>query len=390
MPIPVFKPFIKRRDMDAVLTCLVSDSLGPGAEADNFVEELLAYTNLDAGLALREFPRGIELALRTLELPAGARVAVPVLAPRMWEQGLVALGLQPVYIDSDNGHPGISVEALRVAHEASPLGAIVAISSLGCVPRLAEIAELGVPVIEDISQAFGKQPDPASLGGRGSQKSKKSDIEDEETETPIADSAGKSASAATVDDELPANTPGCVGAVVLVGLEPQNTLTAGGGVVVMTRSKREGVNLGKLSDELPREVYLPDMNAALGRSQMRELPQFLARREEIRELLNRALLRGRHRLVSGVADTYVVPFTFPVLVQSPVAEIQAFARKKNIETSLAFGGSILHHHTQNEDFDAQSFPHASALMMRCLLFPLYPGLGVRDIETLEKVIASLP
>ena len=158
----------------------------------------------------------------------------------------------------------------------------------------------------------------------------------------------------------------------------------------MARSKKEAAQLAQVAEGLPREVYMPDMNAALARSQLKEMPSFLGRRAEIYEILLRAAMRGHHRLLHGVHHEATIPFTFPLLIQSSVAEVQAYARKKNIDTAPAFSGSIMHGNQGKDDFELRAFPHAYVFLLRCLLFPLYPGLGTKDIALLEKVVATLP
>jgi dTDP-4-amino-4,6-dideoxygalactose transaminase len=43
-----------------------------------------------------------------------------------------------------------------------------------------------------------------------------------------------------------------------------------------------------------------------------------------------------------------------------------------------------------EDSPAAHCVNARSLVLRCLLFPLYPMLGKRDVEGVCKVLATLP
>ena len=43
-----------------------------------------------------------------------------------------------------------------------------------------------------------------------------------------------------------------------------------------------------------------------------------------------------------------------------------------------------------EGSEASHCVNARSILLRCLLFPLYPTLGKRDVETTCKVLATLP
>jgi len=154
MLIPVFKPTIKRKDMDAVLTCMVSDSLGPGEITDSFVTRVSEYLELPGGIALREYPRALEIALELLDLPEGAKVIISALSPAFYIDVLKRKGYEPLIADVDPSNAAIHPE--RVA-ELLPLGpaALVVHYPLGFVPDLEALSQFGLPIIEDISTALG-------------------------------------------------------------------------------------------------------------------------------------------------------------------------------------------------------------------------------------------
>ena len=79
-------------------------------------------------------------------------------------------------------------------------------------------------------------------------------------------------------------------------------------------------------------------------------------------------------------------WAFPVSIASNVKDVRAYARKKDVDTELAFDGSLL----------AKGFvpegrcPNARSMAMRCLLFPLHQRIGVAAAEKISKVLATLP
>ena len=67
-------------------------------------------------------------------------------------------------------------------------------------------------------------------------------------------------------------------------------------------------------------------------------------------------------------------------------EARQYALKKSVDTHPAFAASI----AALDDGPATNCSNARSLVLRCVLFPLYPMLGKRDVETVCKVLATLP
>ena len=67
-------------------------------------------------------------------------------------------------------------------------------------------------------------------------------------------------------------------------------------------------------------------------------------------------------------------------------EISQYAKKKGINTRIAF------EHTALDVLNIEQFPcpNARVFKMRCILFPLYPMLGKKNISLISKVLATLP
>jgi len=340
MSIPVHKPFIKRRDMDAVLSCMVSDMVAPFSQSDQLVDDCKKLYACDEGSALREYQRALELSIDSLELPAGSFVGVSVLSPSVHAKALSNCNLVPVYLDVNEHNPTISLQSLQAVQAQTPLAALLIHDSLGFVHDHSAIKAFGLPVVEDISQAFGH---PGA---------------------------------------------GLCGNLLVLGMEPDAIVTCGGGCLVLARGKHYAQNLARHAQNLLSGAFLPDMNAALGRTQIIESQAFLERRHELYQFFARAVLRGHHRVLAPLSDTEQPCYSLCVLAQSGVADMVLYARKKQVDTAMAFSGSILQ--AWADDDDPMRFPHAYAMLLRAIIFPLYPGLRKKEIETLEKVLATLP
>ncbi len=339
--IPISKPFIRRKDMDAVLSCLVNDEIAPGKASTRLEKQLDTFFKGRSALALREYRRAVEVALKTLDLPPGAVIAMSPLTHPVYPLVARDMGYVAAMADVEESSPVLSPGSLT---DIEGLAAVVVDSPLGMVANVPAIVETGVPVLEDVSGGFG-----ATLG------------------------------------EQPAGT---FGHVTVVALEANHILTAAGGAVVIARNRGCAGRLKELSAQLLAESRLSDLNAALGITQMAELQKQLTRREELAERFARALSRGHHSLPVGAEAVYRVWPSFSVVLQGSLKDAATYARKHGVETEGSFASSYLARHATAEE--AAPALRAQGFLMRTLSFPLYPRLSKDQISTIERVLATLP
>jgi dTDP-4-amino-4,6-dideoxygalactose transaminase len=342
MAIPIYRPTLKRRDMGSVLSCIVSDKLGPGDLARDLVSRVSQLLGAGGGVTVSSPYAGLSLALEALGIERGSAVILPALAPAVHLRAIRDRGLVALLADADPESgcvdPG---SVVRLAERGAK--AVIVRHTLGFAADLEALRPVGLPLIEDVSQALGARfPGGAPCGGAGD--------------------------------------------LCLLSLEPEGIVTCGGGALVLGRSRQSAAALRRAADGSPVYAPLPDMNAALGVAQVVALERFLAVRREIASAYGQALLRSRHRPLVQKGEAEPVPFSFAVLLADGMKDVRAFAMKKNVETVPAFAECAA---TADEQA-AESCPGARSLMLRCLLFPLYPMLARRDVETVAKVLGALP
>jgi len=97
MSIPVFKPSIKRRDMHSVLSCLVTDVIGPAVLADDLVATAAGELGFEGGGAVREYTRAIGLTIQALGLAKGDKAILSPLAPSAYHRAFQERGILPVF-----------------------------------------------------------------------------------------------------------------------------------------------------------------------------------------------------------------------------------------------------------------------------------------------------
>jgi dTDP-4-amino-4,6-dideoxygalactose transaminase len=331
-----------------------------------FTVSLSRALTVPGGVSLASYRASIHCALELLELEKGDGVLISALAPKQYLQVIESRGLVALVADVDPERPLLSSNSLQ--HQlASGAKAIVLYYSLGSMPAGDDIFQLGVPVIEDITQAVGGVWGDQPCGSRGR--------------------------------------------VGVLSLDPGGLITTGCGGMVFSRDRRSARTLKDIAGQGFYDQLLPDMNAALGITQVRELQRFLDKRFEMAQVFREALLRSRHSpLFNDDEDGEYVNFSFPILVKDGRLEVMQYANKKGIQSEPAFkdaivavAGSKEGNHSldgssssgldssEGREIDTVSqFPNARELLWRCLLFPLYPSLARKDVQLICKVLSTLP
>jgi dTDP-4-amino-4,6-dideoxygalactose transaminase len=179
---------------------------------------------------------------------------------------------------------------------------------------------------------------------------------------------------------------GSLGRVAVLGLESDSIVTAGGGALLLAYGKREGTVLRNLAEAIDPETRMTDYNAALGLAQLRDMESAIAKRRELAILFQQSLARTRHRLVPQEGEGECGFWALPVSIASSVKDVVAYAKKKELDSELAFERSLVGRGIVPEG----ACPNARSLAMRCLLFPLHQRIGASSAQKIAKVLATLP
>ena len=346
MAIPIFRPTVKRRNMSNVLACLVSDRIGSGPLNYELASSLGAYLGTQGGFCLASYTDAVHYALGALPLEPLDPVVVSVLAPALYYNELKSKGLVPLVADVDPDSGLLTCSEIEKHLDKKPK-AIILYYSLGMVPDLEEMLQFDLPILEDISQGLGGSIENRRCGSYGK--------------------------------------------ISVLSLEPESIVTAGGGGTVLAGGKKMLKRIRNGLEDLIPYGMLPDMNAALGLSQMKDIDKFISSRKEIAEIFTRSLLKSRHRTLLQNENRENINFSFPVLVKDSMKKVRQYAMKNNIETRPAFSGSIIAYLESIEPGSSKaSFPNAEKFFRRCLLFPLYPMLGKSNVELISRVLSTLP
>ena len=341
MKIPVYSSTIRRKEMDAVLTCMVAEKIGPGEMNQKLSQFAREAFGVEGTAALRSAAIALDYALKALDLPAGSGIVLSALAPYWQYQAVQSLGYEPIIADVSEVTALVTVETVTDAIQRG--GRLILLhETLGFLPDFPALQALNIPIIEDASESLG-----ASLGEKSA---------------------------------------GSFGVFTIIGLEETDYLTAGGGALILAPEKRDAVVLKRLCDEAPLTDVLPDINSALGFVQLREMNRNTETRAEIATAFTRSLMQSRHRTLVQQGEGSNAVYSFPVILSSGYKEVKQYTNRKAIEITPAFEMSIVGKLGE----DLEGCINAKSLLMRCVLFPLYPRLGNGNVAKISKVLATLP
>jgi dTDP-4-amino-4,6-dideoxygalactose transaminase len=416
--VPLFRPTIRRRQMHAVLECLVSEEIGPGPIAGQLAGELAAALGCRGGVALADYGAAAAAALHlAVETAAGDETAptgspppvlMSALVPVSYMYAARAAGLHPLLVDVDPETGCLDQDAMQRLLAQRPRALVIG-HALAANESLDDVRAAGVPIVEDVSAAlFGMIAGAAGAGpGR----------------TAAAARAGGKArangAANGAADESPASPPDTpavrevAGDVLVVGLQAPGALVAGGGGVVVARTPSARRVLTGLGDRFGW-AGLSDVSAALALAQLHDLAEGSRRCAELAARFRDAVARSRHRTLAPGA---VPGPLFPVVVADGLRAVQRYAIRHHVETMLACEGAAITGllPPDGDPVDGGPAPAAAPepappaapdapagaaveerltgaqeLARRCLLFPLYPELPESQAAQVARVLATLP
>ncbi|MCK5201995.1 MAG: DegT/DnrJ/EryC1/StrS aminotransferase family protein, partial [Spirochaetales bacterium] len=311
--IPIYKPSIKRKEMDALLSTLVSDYLDSKNDNSEFLKAISKFLHLEGGALLRDYSTAISVALDSLELGSGSRVLISPLSPSSYLRELEKRGITVVYADVDIISGCICHEEMERLLD-SDIDAFILYSPNGISPDYSFLADTDIPVIEDITTTVGCSPD---------------------------------------DDERDWTAD-----IIILKMELPDIITSGEGTAILAGDKKNLSSLRNNLSDLPVTAYLLNMHAAMGLIQLDSIEHFLERRREIGKIYEASILKGHHKAFYSSEEQIRNYPAFHVVLNTPLKEVSRYARKNGVMVELAFSDSSL----AMEPSDSKKCPNARSLL----------------------------
>jgi perosamine synthetase len=340
--IPHSRPQVSEEDAEAVARVVRSGRLAQGPEVEAFEREMAERVGAPAAAAVSSGTAALELALRALDVGSGAEVIVPTYACDALHHAVTRCGATPVLADADPATLTLSpMEAKR--RLGARTRAIIVPHAFGLATDLEPFEGLGVPVVEDCAQALG-----ARIGSRA---------------------------------------VGSLGRLAVCSFYATKLLTTGeGGMVLgppdLVDRIRDGRDYDERADLVPRgNAKLTDIQAALGRSQLRRLDAFIARRRAIAADYRRRLAGVACRLPVDAGERHVY-HRFVVGLDAPVAPVLDALHSRGVTARRPVFRPL------HRALGLEGYPEAERLWNTCLSLPCYPALSDAEVAAVATAFGE--
>jgi dTDP-4-amino-4,6-dideoxygalactose transaminase len=374
--IPFCRTVITDDAQQAALQVLAGGWVTMGAESLAFEKEFAAWVGAPHAVAVSSCTAAIQLALTALDLPPGTGVLTPTLTFCGAVQAIVHARLRPVLVDADEQTLTVSPEAVAAAARRGA-AAMVVQHMAGYPVNSAELAAAaGIPVgnvVEDAAHGLG-----AAIAGR-----------------PV----GSDATAACFSFYATKNLPiGEGGAITTTDAKLADRLRRmrlhGMSGDAWRRYHRSG-SWRYTVEESGLKANFTDIQAAIGRAQLRSLDGWQQRRAEIARRYDALLapLPGIELPPRPLGDVhawhlYIVRIRPEFgMHRDAVAEALAGA---GVGTSVHF--IPVHQLPYFRELlgrdECASVPVADAIFPQLLSLPLHPGLADTDVERVCAALAA--
>lgn len=328
------RPSLSLPENDCIAEVIQSGFVAYGKEGKLFENELCNFLDLPEGhcVLVSSGSAALYVTLASLGVK-GKTVAIPSYVCSSLRNAVALAGGIEAVIDTDINYPNIHIQALN---QLKPDFAII--PHMFGIPVDLDTIDPNITVIEDCAQAIGS-----------SYKTKK---------------------------------VGAIGKAAIFSFYATKLLTTGeGGAIVSTDKQlidkvRDFIDFDCRNDRTIRfNFHLSDINAALGRSQLKQLPSFLQKREEIFQRYKQAGLQ----LVEP-NNSFCTPVRYRAVlrVQEPLVLKEKLAAR-HIQTIIPIEEKEL----------LESTPNAITFSRHTLSLPCYPFLQPDEVAYIIRMLEDI-
>lgn len=325
------KPILTSRDKDALLKVIQSNMIARGDRVIEFENRVADYLGLKGGVATSSGTAALFLSLKALDIGKGDEVVLPTYLCYTVLASIEKTGAVPVLCDVGDDWV-INYNTVK-PHLSSKTKAIIAPHIGGISIDIKPLTELGVPVIEDLAQAFG-----AKINNR---------------------------------------KVGTFGKVAVCSFKAIKCLTTGEGGMILSNDNSILKKIRSL------QIFSPisDLQAALGISQLEQYDSFLYRRQEIADIYFRTFDKFSDICMPLALRKRSMFFRFPLRVPLPFEMLKVEFEKKGIAIRQ-FIDFLLHRILKQP---SENFPNAEKHFKETISIPIYPSLSDDQVEYIAKV-----
>jgi perosamine synthetase len=374
--IPVAKPWLDERDAAAARRAILSGWVTQGPEVEAFEREFAAAVSAEHACAVSSCTTALHLALVALGVGPDDEVVTVSHSFIATANAVRYCGARPVFVDIDrrtyNMDPSLVEAAITPRTRA-----IMPVHQMGLpcdLPNILAVARRhGLPVVEDAACASGSE---ILIDGQWNRIGR-----------PHGD-------------------------VACFSLHPRKVITTGDGGMLTTGNaaidrqlrllRQHGMTIPDTARHAAKTVLfedyavvgynyrMTDIQAAVGRVQLRRLPQLVHQRRELAEEYSRGLAG-----VPGLRAPYVPPWARTNFQSYAVRVTPEYFRSRDelmrvlLEEGISTRRGIMNAHQESAyaDLASQKLPHSELARDSVILLPMYNGLSVDEIARILEVLS---
>jgi len=345
--IPLAKPYWDDECEQAAVAALTSGRWVKGPEAKAFGEEFANWCGAIAAVPCQSGSAALWAALRLLDIGPGDEVIVPGMTFIATATSVSLVGATPVFADIESDYWCICPDDVE-AKITSKTKAVIGVHLFGqpFSPRLREICDNHeIALIEDAAQAHG-----AILEGK---------------------------------------MAGAIGDIACFSFFPSKNMAVGGeGGMITTTRPEYSEKLKRLVDhgrndtlesiELGTNLRMSEVNAAIGRVQLKHIDEWTNKRRE-----NSRLLRHDTKTRPNCEHAW---HQLCVFVNDPNETISNF-NKAGIDSRVHYPLPCNRHQVYSEHFQHQTtLPNCEEISHKLVAIPIHPSLDGNEIERIRTVL----
>ena len=346
MKISHSKPSINEKDVSRAVQILSSGKLANYSQVKMFEEEVASYIGQREGIAVNSGTNALHLALLALDgKNSKDEVIIPSYVCIALLNAINAAKLKPKIVDINEEDYNISLDKIKKKINTKTKAIIVPHMFGDPIKNIEEIVNLNVPVIEDCALSVGAEIKGKKIGSF-------SDLS-------------------------------------VFSFYATKVMTTGHGGMILSKSEEL---LDRLKDFMQydnREFYkesfnfrMTDFQAAVGRSQLSRLPDFIKRRREIAKIYDESFKNHENLKVPSRSKDSI--FFRYILEVENVDKFIGEMSKENISCAKPIF-KPLHHYLSS---DKNNFVNTEKAYKHNVSIPLYPALKDDEVKyVVEKVKA---
>ncbi len=363
--IPLARPDINEKDIDAVATVLRSGMLVQGVNVQALEKEFTRYHQVAHAIAVSNGTATLHLALKVLDIGPGDEVIVPAFSYIATANVVELVGATPVFVDIDPITFNIDVRLLE-SSISSRCKAIIPVHEFGLACDIEKVndiaAKYNLHVIEDAACALGAMQNGKAVGS--------------------------------------------FGALGSFSLHPRKSITSGEGGVLITTDDALAGKLRQLRNhgiemtdgnmhfvEAGFNYRLTDFQAALALSQFQRIGDILTHKQKLADIYFNEIKNPRITLPEVPKDRNHTWQTFHLMLGDALDQQQVMKvlKEKNIGTN--YGAQCIpaqHYYLQKYRYDSFSkYPEAYRAYTKGLAIPLYERLTEQQVLYIAQTINQL-